>query len=73
MGDFSVAGFVASLVVSSVGFVLLSYGRKMSRLPHALAGIFMLVYPYFISEVWIMLLVAAVPLGFLFLAVRLGW
>jgi hypothetical protein len=64
---------VSSLLVSSVGFVLLSYGRKMNRPPHALAGLTLLIYPYFIENAVIMFGIAAAILAALWLAARLGW
>ena len=64
---------VASLLVSSIGIVLLHYGRKMARWPQAIVGGAMLVYPYFVPNVIAMLIVAAALAGGLWLAVRLGW
>jgi hypothetical protein len=63
----------ASLAVSSIGFVLLNYGRKLRRAPHAVAGVLMLIYPYFVPAVVPMLLIAAGVAGLLWLTVRLGW
>jgi len=71
--DFDASSLLASLLVSSVGFVLLVYGKKMARPPHLLAGIVLLIFPYFVSgAVWI-LLIAAVLSALLWLAVRQGW
>jgi len=63
----------ASLIVSAIGFVLLHYGRKMARIPHVLAGVALLIYPYFVPGVVLTLVIAAAVLGVLALAVRLGW
>ena len=63
----------ASLIVSSVGFILLHYGRKMARLPHVLAGVALLIYPYFVPGVAATLIIGAAVVGVLALAVRLGW
>jgi hypothetical protein len=63
----------ASLIISAIGFVLLHYGRKMARVPQAAVGLALLIYPYFVPGVLIMVIVAAVLLGGLALAVRLGW
>ncbi len=63
----------ASLIVSSIGFILLHYGRKMARLPQAIVGLAMLIYPYFVPGVLANVLVAAGLLAVLWLAVRLGW
>ncbi|MET0591136.1 MAG: hypothetical protein ABW133_00450 [Polyangiaceae bacterium] len=67
------SSFLTSLVISSIGFVLLSYGRKMSRPPHMIAGILLLVFPYFIENVLIMCAIAALILLVLWLAARFGW
>ncbi|HXU61831.1 MAG TPA: hypothetical protein VN962_09040 [Polyangia bacterium] len=63
----------ASLIVSAIGFVLLHYGRKMARIPHVLAGVALLIYPYFVPGVVLTLVIAAAVLAVLALAVRLGW
>jgi hypothetical protein len=63
----------ASLIVSAVGFVLLHYGRKQARIPHVLAGVALLIYPYFVPGVVLTLVIAAAVLAVLALAVRLGW
>jgi hypothetical protein len=68
------SSLLGSLAVSSVGFVLLSYGKKMTRGPHMLAGLTLLIFPYFIDNVLIMFVVAALIVAALWLAVRqLGW
>jgi hypothetical protein len=71
--SFDASSLLASLMVSSIGFVLLSYGKKMSRPPAMLAGLVLLVYPYFIANAWLMLPIAAVLLGLLWLAVKSGY
>jgi hypothetical protein len=61
---------IAGLLVSSIGFVLLSYGKKMSRPPHMLMGLILLVYPYFVPGAILTLVIAAVLLGMLWFAVK---
>lgn len=59
---------LASLLVSSIGFVLLVYGKRMARLPQLAVGLVLLVYPYFLTSVSVLLAIAAVLLvlmGFL--------
>jgi len=63
----------ASLIVSSVGFILLHYGRKMARVPQVLVGIAMLVYPYFVPGWLANGLIGVGLLVLLWIAVRLGW
>ena len=51
---------IASLVVSSIGFVLYKYGRSQKRFPHPAVGVVMLVYPYAVSDIPTMLGICAV-------------
>ncbi|HET9959683.1 MAG TPA: hypothetical protein VFQ61_34560 [Polyangiaceae bacterium] len=71
--SFDVNAFLASLLVSSVGFVLLVYGRKMQRIPHVGVGLVLLVYPYFVGTVLWTLLPAALLIGLLWVVVRAGY
>jgi hypothetical protein len=48
-----------SLVTSGVGFVLFTYGRKQDRMPHLLAGLVYMVYPYFVPTLLLNVVVAA--------------
>jgi hypothetical protein len=71
--NFDLSSLVCGLIVSSVGFVLFQYGRKMSRAPHVAAGLALLVFPYFVPGVLLMFGIAAVLCGLLLLAVRAGY
>ena len=73
LGDVNANSLLASLLVSSIGFVLFSYGRRQTRLPHLAVGIALLVYPYFVGDLALLFAIAAGLLGLLWLAVRLGW
>jgi hypothetical protein len=72
MFEFDAGYLFASMCVSSVGFVLLSYGKSQRRFPHMATGFVLLVYPYFVSGVASMLAIAAALLGLLAAAVRFG-
>jgi hypothetical protein len=37
---------LAGLLVSSIGFVLMAYGRKTGRVVHVCTGLVLLIYPY---------------------------
>lgn len=63
---------LASLLISSIGFVLFVYGRRMRRIPQLAVGLVMLIYPYFVSTVWLMLAIAAVLLSLLWFGVKQG-
>jgi hypothetical protein len=49
---------IASLLVSSVGFVLYKFGRRQRRFPYTAIGTVMLIYPYFVTDVRLMLGIA---------------
>lgn len=63
---------LASIVPSSVGFVLFYYGKRQSRAPHMVVGLIMMVYPYLVTNIPIMLGIAVVLSAGLWLAVRRG-
>jgi hypothetical protein len=72
MQGFTAGAIFASLAVSGVGLVLTSYGKKLARPPQLIAGLVMLVYPYFVPRVVPMLIVAGVLLAAMWLAIRRG-
>jgi hypothetical protein len=63
---------LASLAVSSIGWVLFSYGRKIGRPPQVGVGLVMLIYPYFVSNVVWMLALVPVLLLCMWLLIKLG-
>jgi len=71
--DFDANVLLASLAVGSVGFVCFVYGKKQGRFPQMLAGIILSVYPYFVSNAWVMLGIGGAVLAALWGAVRMGW
>ena len=73
MSFFNPATLLMSLLVSSVGFVLLVYGKKQARVPHLAAGIVLVVYPFFVKSALVMGLIGAALIGLLIGAVKLGW
>jgi hypothetical protein len=70
--SFDPASLAASLFVSSVGYVFFSYGRKQRRMPQIVVGVLMLVYPYFVTDVALMMIVMAVLCVLCWVALRLG-
>jgi len=62
-----------SLITSGIGFVLFTYGKKQDRGPQLVAGIVMMIYPYFVSSLLMNALVGAGILGAMWLAIRQGW
>jgi hypothetical protein len=64
---------IAGLVVSSIGFVLFSYGKKMGRAPHVVTGLILMVFPYVVPNVLAQFGIAAALCALLWLAVRQGF
>jgi hypothetical protein len=63
---------LASLLVSSVGFVSFAYGKKQRRLPQMLVGFVLMAFPYFVPSVAWMLGIGAGLVGVLVLMLKLG-
>ena len=72
MFDLDPAYLFASMCVSGVGYVLFAYGKKQRRFPHMAMGGVLLVYPYFVTNVGIMLLIGAALMALLYAGVWLG-
>jgi hypothetical protein len=70
--DFDANSLLASIVPSSIGLVAFMYGKRQGRIPHMAIGVVLMIYPYFVSNILIMLAIAAVLSLGLWLAVRMG-
>lgn len=64
---------LASFAVSLVGAGFFMYGRKQGRPPQIAFGVIAAIYPYFITNPWLILGVFVALLGMMFVALRLGW
>jgi len=62
-----------SMIPGGIGFVLFMYGKKQQRLPHIVAGVAMIGYPYFTPTAMSMTVVGAAICAALWLVVRLGY
>lgn len=71
--SFDPAALLVSLVMGGIGFVLLVYGRKQERWPQLVAGLVLMVYPYFVSGVAALVGIGVAICAALWLAVRAGW
>lgn len=69
---FDANSLLLSLAISSVGFVFFMYGKRQARLPQMLAGVALMAFPYFVTNLLAMGLVAAGIVGLFWLAIRLG-
>jgi hypothetical protein len=71
--DFNANTLLLSLIPGGIGFVLLTYGKKAGRWPHAVAGVLFMAYPYFTTSVLSMVGVGAAIGLALFYAVQQGY
>jgi hypothetical protein len=62
-----------SIIPSSVGMGLFIYGKKQSRMPQLLAGIALMVYPYFFDTVTGLLVAGGAITGAMYYAIHSGW
>jgi hypothetical protein len=63
---------LASIMLGFVGMGLSMYGKRQRRWPHLAVGVLLMVYPYFVSNVAIMLVIGGTLLAGLYLASYLG-
>lgn len=70
---FDPASLIASFIIGSVGFVAFVYGKRQRRFPQIAIGLVLMGYPYFIANVWLMILIAMMLLALLWIAVKLRW
>ena len=62
-----------SLIPGGIGVALCVYGRKQQRWPHVVAGLSLMVYPYFTPGLASLVAVGAGIGLALWYAVRQGW
>lgn len=63
---------LASLLLGSVGMGFFMYGKRQRRAPHLAVGIALMAYPYFVSNVALMVVIGVALIGLLYLASYLG-
>jgi hypothetical protein len=71
--DLSAGMLIVSIFISLIGMALLLYGRKETRVPHMVAGLILIVFPYFVGKLWIALVITAVVLAALAVVSKLGY
>jgi hypothetical protein len=59
--------FITGFLVSGVGFVLLSYGRKLQRPPQLVSGLVLLILPYLVPSILWMLVATACVLALMYI------
>lgn len=62
-----------SLIPSGIGFVLIVYGKKQGSWPHLVAGLALMVYPYFATTLLTLVAIGLLIGAGLWSAIRLGW
>lgn len=71
--DFSTAGLILSLLIGAVGAGLFIYGKRQRAWPQMLGGVILCLYPYFVSNLWIMGGIAVAIILGVWIAVRQGY
>jgi hypothetical protein len=51
---FSISNIIANVLFSGIGFVAFVYGKKMSQMRKLFLGLALMVFPYFVSNSWVM-------------------
>jgi hypothetical protein len=70
--DLDSGSLIASLIVSSIGFVVFGYGKRQERLPQVVTGLLLMGFPYLVPNVPLMAGIAASLLALMWLALRFG-
>jgi hypothetical protein len=65
--------FFAALIISSIGFVAFSYGKGRGGFAHMLIGLALMLYPYFVGNVWLFAGIALALIVLLWIATQRGW
>lgn len=71
--DINFGELFASFVVCSIGLVSFVYGKRQARVPQMLAGLVLMLFPYFLSNVLLILAIAGAVLAAMWVAIRYGW
>jgi hypothetical protein len=69
----SVGMLTVSIFISLIGAALLLYGRRETRVPHMVAGLILLIFPYFVGKWWLAIIITAVLLVVLAVISKLGY
>jgi len=63
---------LSALIIGALGMGLFIYGKKQQHIPSLLAGVGMCVFPYFVSSLLVMWLLAALFIGGLWASAKLA-
>ena len=56
----------AAIVFGAIGMAAFVYGKKTANMRPMLIGIALIVYPYFVSQTWLVFLIGCLLTGSLF-------
>jgi hypothetical protein len=70
--DFDPNALLVALAAGSLGLGIFVYGKRQGRLPHLLAGVALMAYPYFVSSWAVSAAIGGAVIALLWIAVRLG-
>ena len=73
VGNYSAESILTSIVVSAVGYVAFAYGKKQRRIPQVVVGLTLMIFPYFVTNVFAMIGIAGLLVALLFFVVRAGY
>ena len=59
-----------SLITSGAGFVLFIYGKKQERWPQLVAGLALMIYPYFVPNAAVMVAIAVGLIALLWIVLK---
>jgi hypothetical protein len=60
----SVAGLLWSVLFGAIGLGFFMYGKKQRSISPLLAGLALMIFPYFVSSVWLMVLIGVALCAF---------
>ncbi len=64
--SFDLTNIFLGILFGGVGFVAWRYGRHKQSARHMLLAVILMVFPYFLSNIWVLLLVGSGLTFFLF-------
>jgi hypothetical protein len=71
--DIDANALLVSLLVGLIGTALFVYGKRQGRVSSMVVGVALVIYPYFIPNTVLVIVIAAALMMALWGASRLGW
>ncbi len=63
---FTPANLLGALIFGTIGMGAFMWGKRKATIPPLVLGLLLMVYPYFVTETWLMYAVGALLTGGLF-------